>query len=63
MNTIAIVWILVSVGGYGTTQVVYSPSMQTEEACQSLKRAINHTTGAGNPVRSTCVQLPAVVSK
>jgi hypothetical protein len=57
-TTVAIVWILVTVGGYNGDQVVYSPPMPTREACESLKRA-------AQVVRGTCVQyqMSTVVSK
>ena len=57
-TTIAIVWILVTVGGYNGDQVVYSPPMPTREACESLKQA-------ARVGRGTCVQyqMSTVVSK
>jgi ATP-dependent Zn protease len=57
-TTVAIVWILVTVGGYAGNEVVYSPPMPTQEACQSLKQAVQG-------IRSTCVQyqMSTVISK
>lgn len=60
MNTI-LVWVLVSVGGYGGNQVTYSPSFADLESCQRTQQAakdlVNTTV---NSVRSQCVQVKVV---
>ena len=58
MNTI-LVWVLITVGGGGGSQVVYSPFMADLESCQRLQKAVEPRVSA------QCVQIrvPMVVVK
>ena len=54
MNTI-LVWVLITVGGYGGDQVVYSPPMADLESCQRLQKAAKELTN--RRLYSQCVQI------
>jgi hypothetical protein len=59
MNTI-LVWVLVTVGGYNSNQVVYSPPMHDQATCEFLQKNMPETHGT---IRSKCVQIRMVVTK
>jgi len=59
MNTI-LVWILVTVGGYNSNQVVYSPPMPDQATCEFLQKNMPETP---TPIRSKCVQIRMVLTK
>lgn len=59
MNTI-LVWILVTVGGKGMDQVVYSPPMVDLESCQRPQASVESLPPKNNwhyQVYSRCVQV------
>ena len=56
MNTI-LVWVLVTVGGYNSNQVVYSPPMSDLATCEFLQKNMPDN------IRSKCVQIRMVVTK
>lgn len=58
MNTI-LVWVLVTVGGHNSSQVVYSPPMPDLAMCEFLQ---NNIPDPGF-IRSRCVQIRMVVTK
>lgn len=60
MNTI-LVWILVTVGGYNSNQVVYSPPMPDLATCQFLQK--NMLEISPYATRSKCVQIRMVLTK
>ena len=51
MNTI-LVWVLVTVGGYNSSEVNYSPPLADLTSCQRLLDSV-----AGMPRRAQCVQI------
>ena len=55
MNTI-LVWVLVSVGGYGDHPVRYSPLMTDLESCQRLEKAVRE--GKYNFTQCVQIQVP-----
>ena len=57
MNTI-LVWVLVTVGGYNSNQVVYSPPMLDLATCQFLQKTMSDTH-----IRGRCVQIRMVGTK
>ncbi len=57
MNTI-LVWVLVTVGGYHSNQVTYSPQMADLESCQRIQQSIEKWAG-----RTQCVQIRIPNSK
>ena len=60
MNAV-LVWVLVSVGGYNSNQVYYSPPMQDLATCEFLQK--NLPRRSAYDVYSRCVQIKMVVSK
>ena len=62
MNTI-VVWYLVTVGGYGSNQVVYSPPMQDLASCQFLKKSTEEIVPQNYTLRARCIQFKTVVTK
>lgn len=59
MNTI-LVWILVSVGGFNSNQVTYSPPMPDLATCEFVQK---NMPGYSGYVKSKCVQIHMVVTK
>ncbi len=59
MNTI-LVWVLVTVGGYNSNQVVYSQPMPDLAMCEFLQK---NMPGYSGYVKSKCVQIRMVVTK
>ena len=62
MNTI-VVWYLVTIGGYNSNQVVYSPPMQDLSTCQFLKKSAEETIQSGYILRARCIQIKTVMTK
>ena len=62
MNTVAL-WFLVTLGGYNSNQVVYSPPMQDLSTCQFLQKSIKETAYNPNNVYTRCIQIKTVVQK
>lgn len=60
MNTI-LVWVLVTVGGNNTNQIVYSPPMPDLATCEFLQK--NMPDPSPYTIRSKCVQIRMVVTK
>jgi hypothetical protein len=57
MNTV-LVWILVSIGGYNTNTITYSPPMADLESCQRMQKSINDLYPGGQPrARVQCIQV------
>lgn len=60
MNTVAL-WFLVTLGGYGNNQVVYSPPMPDLKTCEFVQKSVEATNGY--TVHSRCIQINTVVTK
>lgn len=60
MTTITL-WYLVTVGGYNSNNIVYSPPMKDLQTCQYLKKTIESLKGFGY-IRE-CIQIPTEVHK
>ena len=56
MNTI-LVWVLISVGGYNSNQVTYSPPLADLESCQRIQKAARELADSRFRVYSQCVQI------
>ncbi len=61
MNTV-LVWVLVSVGGYNVSEVVYSPPMQDEASCEIVQKTITDAAKYNN-ISTRCVQIKMMVAK
>jgi hypothetical protein len=55
--TSILVWVLISVGGYGSNQITYSPHMADLESCQRLQQAAKEATAHPYTSRTQCVQI------
>ena len=62
MNTVAL-WFLVTVGGYNSNNVVYSPPMKNLATCQFLKKSTEEITPDSFRIRARCIQIETVVLK
>ena len=62
MNTI-LVWVLITVGGYNSNQVVYSPPMHDLATCQFLQKNVAAIVDTVSKLRSQCVPIRIVVTK
>lgn len=65
MNTV-LVWVLVTLGGYGGKHVVYSPPMPDLKTCEHLQKntqMLSHGEGAVGAFNSRCVQIQVVITK
>jgi hypothetical protein len=55
--TSILVWVLISVGGYGSNQITYSPPMADLESCQRLQQAAKEVISRPYTIQSQCVQI------
>lgn len=62
MNTI-LVWVLITVGGYNSNQVVYSPPILDLATCQFLQKNVAAIVDTVSKLRSQCVPIRMVVTK
>ena len=62
MNTI-LVWVLVSVGGYGGNQITYSQPMPDLATCEFLLKNTEQLVSKSYALRARCVQIRIMVVK
>lgn len=63
MNTI-LVWVLVSVGGYGgNQQITYSQPMPDLATCEFLRKNTEQLMSKSYALRARCVQIRIVVTR
>lgn len=62
MNTV-LVWVLVSVGGYGGNQITYSQPMPDLATCEVLRKSAEEVMSKSYTLRARCVQIRMVVTK
>lgn len=61
MNTV-LVWVLVTLGGYGGDQVTYSPPMPDLATCEFLRNNALETRRSAQ-LQARCIQIRMVVVK
>jgi len=61
MNTI-LVWVLVTIGGVGATELTFSPQVADLDSCVRMQKAANEIGEKSNarPPSSKCVQISVV---
>lgn len=55
-------WYLVTIGGYNSNTLIYSPPMKDFETCQTLTKGLE-TVRAYKFVERMCIQIPTEVIK
>lgn len=62
MNTI-LVWVLVSVGGYGGNQITYSPPMPDLATCEFVRKNTEELVSKSYALNARCVQIRIMVTR
>ena len=62
MNTV-LVWFLVTLGGHGGYDVIYSQPMADLASCELLQKNIRDISPTPNRPLSRCIQIRMAVSK